>query len=164
MKRIQKNLDNVIEKIGHFTSYMIVFIVFLVMITLLLRYGLNIGSVALQELIMYLHAIFFMLGISFSIKENYHVKIDILSNKFDTKKINIISILGIIFFMIPFSIFIIYISSGMVIRSWEIMEQSSEAGGLNFVYILKSIIPLTGILIFLQSISEFIKNTRSLLK
>ena len=66
--------------------------------------------------------------------------------------------------MIPFSVFIIFISSDMVVRSWSIMEQSSEAGGLNLVYILKSIIPFTGILILLQSVSELIKNTQSYLK
>ena len=161
MKKVQKYLDSVTEAIGHFTSYMVFFMVLLVIMTLFLRYVLNIGSVALQESIMYLHAFFFMAGISFSIKENSHVKIDILSNKFHNKKKNI---LGIIFFMIPFSVFIIFISSDMVIRSWEIMEQSSEAGGLNLVYILKSIIPFTGILILLQSVSELIKNTQSYLK
>ncbi|MAQ73307.1 MAG: permease [Gammaproteobacteria bacterium] len=164
MKKIQKYLDSVTEAIGSFTSYIVFFMVLLVIITLFLRYVLNIGSVALQESIMYLHAFFFMAGISFSIKENSHVKIDILSQKFHDKKKNIVSILGIIFFMIPFSVFIIFISSDMVIKSWEIMEQSGEAGGLNLVYILKSIIPFTGILILLQSVSELIKNTQSYLK
>ena len=45
----------------------------------------------------------------------------------------------------------------MVAQSWLILEGSSEAGGLNLVYILKSLIPITGILIFLQAISELIK-------
>lgn len=164
MKKLQKFLDNSIEKIGCGTSYIVVIMVFLVIITLFLRYVLNIGSVALQESIMYLHAIFFMFGISFAIKENAHVKIDILSNKFNSKQKDMIFILGIIFFMIPFSLFIIFISADMVVKSWGIMEQSSEAGGLNFVYILKSIIPLTGILILSQSISELIKNILSFLK
>ena len=65
--------------------------------------------------------------------------------------------------MIPFSLFVIFISIDMVSNSWEVMEQSSEAGGLNLVYLLKSVIPLTGFLIFLQSISELIKNIISFL-
>ncbi len=164
MKKLQKALDNFTEKIGRGVSYMVVAMVFLVIVTLFLRYVLNIGSVALQELIMYLHAIFFMIGISFAIKENAHVKIDILSNKFNSKQKKIVHILGIIFFMIPFSLFIIFISSDMVLKSWEILEQSGEAGGLNFVYVLKSVIPLTGILILLQSISELLKNIQLFLK
>jgi len=163
MKNLQKFLDNFIEKVGYGTSFLVVVMVFLVTLTLFLRYVLSIGSVALQESIMYLHAIFFMIGISFAIKENAHVKIDILSNKFNSKQKNVVFIAGLIFFMIPFSLFVIFISLDMVSNSWEVMEQSSEAGGLNLVYLLKSVIPLTGFLIFLQSISELIKNIISFL-
>ena len=163
MKNLQKFLDNFIEKVGYGTSFLVVVMVFLVTLTLFLRYVLSIGSVALQESIMYLHAIFFMIGISFAIKENAHVKIDILSNKFNNKQKNVVFIAGLIFFMIPFSLFVILISIDMVSNSWEVMEQSSEAGGLNLVYLLKSVIPLTGFLIFLQSISELIKNIISFL-
>ena len=163
MKNLQKFLDNFIEKVGYGTSFLVVVMVFLVILTLFLRYVLSIGSVALQESIMYLHAIFFMIGISFAIKENAHVKIDILSNKFNSKQKNVVFIAGLIFFMIPFSLFVIFISLDMVSNSWEVMEQSSEAGGLNLVYLLKSVIPLTGFLIFLQSISELIKNIISFL-
>ena len=55
------------------------------------------------------------------------------------------------------SIFLIYISIGMTIQSWSIFEGSSEAGGLDLVFILKTIIPLTGILILLQSMSQLLK-------
>ena len=164
MKKLQNIIDNITDKIGYFVSYLIVVMVFLVIVILFLRYVLNIGNVALQESVMYLHAIFFMLGIAFAIKENSHVKIDIFANKLNSKQKNIIFILGTLFFIIPFSFFIMYISADMVSKSWLIMEQSGEAGGLNFVYILKSIIPLTGFLIFLQSISELIKKITSLLK
>ena len=63
MKNLQKFLDNFIEKVGYGTSFLVVVMVFLVTLTLFLRYVLSIGSVALQESIMYLHAIFFMIGI-----------------------------------------------------------------------------------------------------
>jgi len=47
-------------------------------------------------------------------------------------------------------------------RSWSILEGSSEAGGLNLVFVLKTIIPLTGILVLLQGISKLLKNIESL--
>jgi TRAP-type mannitol/chloroaromatic compound transport system permease small subunit len=62
----------------------------------------------------------------------------------------------------PFAIFLIYISTNMTMRSWSILEGSSEAGGLNLVFVLKTIIPLTGILILLQGISKLLKNIESL--
>ena len=64
---------------------------------------------------------------------------------------------GTLIFIIPTSLFIIYISMDMVIQSWSLLEGSSEAGGLDLVFILKTIIHVTGFLIFLQAISDIIK-------
>ena len=63
-----------------------------------------------------------------------------------------------IVFLIPTSLFIVYISSEMVIKSWQIFEGSSEAGGMNLVYILKTLIPIMAILMLLQSLSILIKK------
>jgi len=98
-----------------------------------------------------------MFGISYTLKENGHVKIDIIFNTLPKKIQSYISIIGILLFIFPMSFFLIYISTGMVIQSWLILEGSSEAGGLNLVFILKTIIPLTGFLILLQSSSQLSK-------
>ena len=103
-----------------------------------------------------------MFGISYAYKEDSHVKIDILSNNISPKNSQILSIIGFIFFVMPFAIFLIYISTDMTMRSWSILEGSSEAGGLDLVFVLKTIIPLTGILILLQGISKLLKNIESL--
>ena len=84
-------------------------------------------------------------------------EIDIIFNTFSKKVQSYISIIGILLFIFPMAFFLIYISTGMVIQSWLILEGSSEAGGLNLVFILKTIIPLTGFLILLQSSSQLLK-------
>ena len=109
---------------------------------------------------MYLHALIFMFGISYALKENSHVKIDVLYNTLNKRIQRVISIAGLVSFILPTALFIIYISINMVIQSWVILEGSSEAGGLNLVFILKSLIPISGVLIFLQGISELIKHIR----
>ena len=83
--------------------------------------------------------------------------IDIIYNILPKKIKTYISIASILLFILPMSIFLIYISIGMTIQSWSIFEGSSEAGGLDLVFILKTIIPLTGILILLQSMSQLLK-------
>ncbi|GIR64307.1 MAG: hypothetical protein CM15mP69_1350 [Ectothiorhodospiraceae bacterium] len=100
---------------------------------------------------MYFHATIFMLGIAYTLKHNRHVSIDIFYNSFSTKTKERIIKLGYLIFIIPFGVFLIYISSGMVFESWRLLEGSSEAGGLGYVFILKSLIPLCGVLIVLQS-------------
>ena len=155
-------IDNITESIGNFLSYVLFLMVILIVTSILLRFIFNIGNIAIQELIMYLHALLFMFGISYAYKEDSHVKIDILSNNISPKNSQILSIIGFIFFVMPFAIFLIYISTNMTMSSWSILEGSSEAGGLDLVFVLKTIIPLTGILILLQGISKLLKNIESL--
>ena len=131
--------------------------IMMIFISVICRFFFNVNFIALQELIMYFHATIFMFGISYALKKDAHIKIDIIYNILPKKIKTYISIASILLFILPMSIFLIYISIGMTIQSWSIFEGSSEAGGLDLVFILKTIIPLTGILILLQSISQLLK-------
>ena len=157
MKQFQILIEKVIDSIANTLAYLLALMIILVFITVFTRYMLNVSYVALQELIMYFHAILFMFGVSYALKEKSHVKIDIIYNSLNKKYQYYISLLGTIIFIIPTSIFITYSSMDMVIQSWLLLEGSSEAGGLDLIFILKSVIPITGFLIFLQAISDIIK-------
>ena len=157
MKQFQILIEKVIDGIANTLAYLLALMIILVFITVFARYMLNVGYVALQELIMYFHAILFMFGVSYALKEKSHVKIDIIYNSLNKKYQHYISMLGTIIFIIPTSIFITYSSMDMVIQSWLLLEGSSEAGGLDLIFILKSVIPITGFLIFIQALSDIIK-------
>ena len=157
MKQFQILIDKVIDNIAKILTYLLVSMIILVFITVIIRYMLNISYVALQELVMYFHALIFMFGVSYALKEKSHVKIDIIYNSVSKTNQYFISMLGTIIFIIPTSLFIIYSSIDMVTQSWSLLEGSSEAGGLDLVFILKSVIPITGVLIFLQALSDIIK-------
>lgn len=157
MKQFQILIEKVIDSITNTLAYLLVLMIILVFITVFTRYILNISYVALQELIMYFHAIIFMFGVSYALKEKSHVKIDIIYNSLNKKYQYYISMLGTIIFIIPTSLFITYSSMNMVLQSWSLLEGSSEAGGLDLIFILKSVIPITGFLIFIQALSDIIK-------
>ncbi len=157
MNNFSKIIDYITEKISDFLILTILLMISLIFISIIFRFLFNINSVAIQELVMYLHAFIFMFGISYAIKKNTHVQIDIFYSKLSIKFKTLISIAGLFFFIAPTSVFIIYISLDMVSQSWSIFEGSSEAGGLDLVFLLKTLIPLMGLLIFLQAISEIIK-------
>ena len=157
MKQFQILIDKVIDNIAKILTYLLVSMIILVFITVIIRYMLNISYVALQELVMYFHALIFMFGVSYALKEKSHVKIDIIYNSLSKKNQYFISMLGTIIFIIPTSLFIIYSSMDMVIQSWSLLEGSSEAGGLDLIFILKSVIPIMGFLIFIQALSDIIK-------
>ena len=160
MKQFQILIDKLTDNIANGLLYILIVLIVLVFTTVFFRYVFNMSYIIIQEIIMYLHALIFMFGISYALKENSHVKIDVLYNSLNKRAQRVISIAGLVSFILPTALFIIYISIDMVTQSWMILEGSSEAGGLDLVFILKSLIPISGILIFLQGISELIKHIR----
>ena len=160
MKQFQILIDKLTDNIANGLLYILIALILLVFFTVFFRYVFNMSYIIIQEIIMYLHALIFMFGISYALKENSHVKIDVLYNTLNKRTQRVISIAGLVSFILPTALFVIYISIDMVTQSWVIFEGSSEAGGLNLVFILKSLIPISGVLIFLQGISELIKHIR----
>ncbi|HIL92137.1 MAG TPA: TRAP transporter small permease subunit [Cycloclasticus sp.] len=122
-----------------------------------LRYGFNIGSIAAQESITYMHGLVFMLAIAHTLKINGHVRVDILYQRWGKKGQAWVNFLGSIFLLLPVCLFIMFISWEYVSTSWSYFEGSREAGGIDAVFLLKSLIPLMAILLLLQGISEALK-------
>ena len=123
-----------------------------------LRYGFNIGSIAAQEAVTYLHGCFFMLGAAYTLKVGGHVRVDIFYQTFSPRVQAWVNSLGGIVFLLPFSAFIFGISWNYVTESWAILESSPEAGGIPAVFLLKTLIPLMAINLFCQGLAEVLRN------
>ncbi|MDA8622253.1 TRAP transporter small permease subunit [Psychrosphaera sp.] len=149
-------IENVSEQIGKAVSWLTLLMVILMTLVVTLRYGFNLGWIALQESIIYLHAATLMLGMSYVLKHDKHVRVDIFYNGFTPKKRAIINLAGHLLLLIPTCLFIIFISLDYVSQSWQFMEGSQEAGGVPFVYLLKTLIIIMPILLVIQAISDSI--------
>ncbi len=126
------------------------------------RYLFNLGSIGLQESVMYMHGVVFMLGIAFTLKDQGHVRVDVLHEKFPPRVKIGIDIAGHLLFLVPFSIFILWTSLDYVSFSWSLRESSGQPGGLPGVYLIKGLIPAMAVLLLLQGISEIVKGLLSL--
>ncbi|MGV0033905.1 MAG: TRAP transporter small permease subunit [Candidatus Azotimanducaceae bacterium WSBS_2022_MAG_OTU7] len=126
------------------------------------RYLFNFGSIGLQESVMYMHGVVFMLGIAFTLKDQGHVRVDVLHEKLPPRIKIGIDIAGHLLFLIPFSIFILWTSLDYVSFSWSLRESSGQPGGLPGVYLVKGLIPAMAVLLLLQGISEIVKGLLSL--
>ena len=147
---------NRVTRLTEYVTIQFFYIMFIaVIINILLRYLFNINYIFLQELVMYMHAFIFLFGISICLKEDTHVRIDIFSSKLSVVYRKLIDQIGLIIFVIPFCLFVIYESTSMITRSWTMLEGSSEPGGLPIVFILKSSIYLFSFLIFIQAVNKF---------
>ena len=124
----------------------------------IMRYGLDMGSVFLQDVVLYLHGGLFLLGAAFALKRGAHVRVDIFYRNFSESRKALIDLLGNIIFLQPVSWTILLYSWGYVEFSWRIMEVSAEPDGLPFVYLQKSLLIAVSILLMLQSLSEILKS------
>ena len=157
-RKIAQVIDLISEKIGIFTAYLILPMIIITFLVAFMRYVLDVGSIAIQEIIIYLHALVFSVGAAFTLKNDMHVRIDIFYSNYKRDFKKIINILGASIFLIPTCILIFITSWDYVISSILLLESSKEAGGLPILYILKSYILLLCITLFFQAISEIFKN------
>ena len=119
----------------------------------ILRYALNSGAVLLQESVMYLHGTLFMLAIALGVGDNTHVRVDILYSRRSPEQQTWFDLVGHILFLLPVAGFMIWVSLPYVSNSWQILETSSEVGGIPGVFLLKTLIPLTGAMLFCEGIA-----------
>ena len=156
-------IDKWTLRTGHAAAWLLVLMVGIQSLIVILRYGFEIGSIALQESVTYLHAACFMLGIAYTVKINGHVRVDIFYRQFSPQKKAAVNLFGAIVFLLPLCLVIFITSFEYVIQAWQFKEHSSDTGGLPIVYLLKTLIPLLATGLLLQSISEIGKSTLTLL-
>ena len=99
------------EKIGRISSLLVLFLILLVSVSVILRYIFSIGFIWIQDLYIWIHAIFILLGISYTLKVDNHVRIDLLYRNFNKKKRNLINLVGLIIFGIPLTYFCLLYTS-----------------------------------------------------
>jgi TRAP-type mannitol/chloroaromatic compound transport system permease small subunit len=140
------------EKFINLLSLAIPFMVIMMLIVVVSRYVFGIGQTGLQELIMYMHGLVFLASAGYLVTKDEHVRVDIFyrdATKEYKHKLNVI--LGIIF-LLPIILVILFYSFEFVQMSWKISEISTEAGGLKYVYVQKTLILLLPISLLLALI------------
>lgn len=105
---------------------------------------------------MYMHALVFMLGIPYALKQGAHVRVDVFADRLGERGRAWVEVTGHCVFLIPVCLTIIIVSTPYVLASWRVFEGSSEVGGLPAVFLLKTLIPVTAALLMLQGIAELL--------
>lgn len=154
---VARRIDDLIALFGRLCAWMTLFLVFATAIVVVLRYGFSIGAVALQEAVMYAHALVFMGASAWAMQRGAHVRVDILHQKFSPRRKALVDLLGHLFLLLPVCLFLAWNSWDYVTSSWATREVSNEASGLKFVYLQKSIILVLVVGLVVQALSELIK-------
>ena len=146
-------VDTLNEYIGGLIGWFTLLMVIVTFMVVVLRYGFDLGWIAMQESVTYMHALVFTAGAAYTLRHNGHVRVDIFYTRMSASKRAWINLIGTLGMLLPVCVFILWVSWDYVASSWSLMEGSREAGGLPLVFLLKSFIPLLVVLLMLQGIS-----------
>jgi TRAP-type mannitol/chloroaromatic compound transport system permease small subunit len=156
-------LDALAEWTGRAVSWLTLGIVLITFTVVVLRYAFDLGWIAMQESMMYLHALVFMLGAAYTLKRDGHVRVDIFYRRLSPEGRAWVDLCGALFLLLPVCVFLFWVSGDYVASAWSIREGSRDAGGLPWVYVLKTAIPLMAALLILQGISQACRSLALLL-
>ncbi len=162
LHHLAKKIDALNEALGRLISWLTLGMVIITFAVVVLRYAFNLGWIAMQESVTYLHALVFMLGAAYTLKHDGHVRVDIFYGKLGPRGRAWVDLAGAVLLLLPVAGFILWISWEYVAASWRLLEGSREQGGLPMVFLLKSAIPALSFLLILQGISQAIHSLLSI--
>jgi TRAP-type mannitol/chloroaromatic compound transport system permease small subunit len=162
VQKTVETIDRVNMVIGRAAAWCCLYIVVVEFALVVMRYALGIGSIRIQESVIYAHAALFMLAAAWVLQTDGHVRVDIFYAEARPRTKAAIDLLGTVIFLAPFAVALLMLSLPYAARSWAIFERSPEASGLPFVFLLKTLIPLFAFLIGLQGIAQAIRAVLTL--
>lgn len=137
---ILAGLRRVNRWLGRAVAWLTVAMVAGMVTVVLLRHALGIGATALQEAVIYLHALVFLVAAAHTLDNDGHVRVDVLYRGWRARTRAWVNCLGAFCLLLPLAIFMFVASLDYVVASWSRLESSPSPDGLPFVYLLKSVI------------------------
>lgn len=155
---IEKFFNYTDKAIGSITAVLMLLMMANVFLDVILRYFFNTGSIAFQEMEWHFFSVMFLLGISYALTSESHVRVDFIYDNLSKKKKAFINIIGTVFMLIPFSVLIVYGSYEFVYDAYDMNEISQDPGGLTHRWIIKAMIPFGFALLIISSLGYIYKN------
>jgi TRAP-type mannitol/chloroaromatic compound transport system permease small subunit len=152
--------DALSEYAGRLAGLLAIALVALSFALVVARYVLGLGSVAAQEAVLWLHATLFLLGLAYALRHGAHVRVDVFSQRWTPRTRARVEFAGMVLLLLPLCAFIVAMSWDYVAASWAAREGSRDPGGLPGWYLLKSVLPLSALLLMLQAVAEALRALR----
>ncbi len=131
-------LKAVARRIGQVSAWLIVLLILTVVLDVITRRFVVLGSTKLQDLEWHFHAALFLLSLGYAYVEGEHVRIDVLLERFGLKTAAAIEFLGAALFLVPFCVIVLYFGWTFVERSFLLSEGSATQTGLPYRWIIKT--------------------------
>lgn len=156
--RSARALEAVSDGVGRVVSWLSLAMVLVTFAVVVLRYAFDLGWIAMQESVTYMHAVLFLAGASYTLRHNGHVRVDIFYHRFSERTRAWVDLFGGLLLLLPVCLFIFSESWGYVADSWAIHEGSREAGGIEGVWLLKTMILVMASLLVMQGLASVLRS------
>lgn len=154
---LSRAIDRLNEIIGKWVAWLILLSILISAGNAVIRKAFNMSSNAWLELQWYLFGAAFLLAAAYTLKQNEHIRIDIVYGMFSRRTQHWIDLLGHVFFLMPFVLLMVYYFVPYVSLSLRTGEMSSSAGGL-ILWPAKALLLVGFVQLGLQGVSEIIKK------
>jgi TRAP-type mannitol/chloroaromatic compound transport system permease small subunit len=157
--RVSRVLDGALQGLGYAVSWLWLAVVGIILAAVIGRYGFGTSSVMMEELEWHISGAVWLIGLSYTLVSDNHVRVDVLHERFGLKTQAWIEVLGILFLLLPFCWIAVDTAADFFWSSWQQGEVSNSPGGLPARYVIKFFIPLAFILIAVAAVSRLLKCT-----
>ncbi len=152
-------LDSISIATGKVTSWLTLLMVLVTTVVVIMRYVFDAGLIWLQESVTWMHAVVFMLGASYTLQQEEHVRVDVFYRGTTERRQAWVDLAGVLLFLMPMCAFLAYKSFDFVAASWSMREASRESGGLPYplIPLLKTALVVMPLALFLQGLSLMLR-------
>lgn len=155
-------IEKIVELCGRSVSWITTLLVLLIGIDVFIRQVFGFSQTWILELEWQLFAVIFLIGASYTLKHDKHVRVDVFYSNFSETKKAWVNLIGTLLLCIPWTILLIQKSIHYAMNSWYIREGSSNPGGLAARYIIKFVMVLGFILLLIQAIALLFSSLKKI--
>ena len=157
MLRLADRIDQFSTAVGRAMAWLVLVVVVVQFAVVVLRYVFGLGSIWLQESIVYAHAFAFLLASAWVLKSDGHVRVDVFYRGARARTRAWVDLLGALFLLLPMAVLILSLSLPYAVRAWTIFERSQETSGLPSVFLLKTAIPMAAAMLIMQGCTQVLR-------
>jgi TRAP-type mannitol/chloroaromatic compound transport system permease small subunit len=155
-EQVAGGIDRLVCWLGRAIAWLCLAMVLMTATVVVLRYFFDSGWIWMQESVTWMHGLVFMLAAAYTLSLDEHVRVDIFYSRLSPRHRIWIDSAGVILLLLPTCGWIFFSAWDYVLTSWSVHESSAEAGGLPGLFLLKTVILLTPLLLAIEGVALMI--------
>lgn len=152
-------VDAALRAIGSNISWIWLLLVAIIVLNVTMRYVFGEGRIEFEEIQWHIYSIGFLLGLSYALESDDHVRVDLLYERFGLRTKAWVELFGILVFLLPFIVLVIWFGFPFLTYSISINEVSEAPGGLPARWAIKSFMLIGFILLLVATLSRLSRVT-----